>query len=235
MPPCREQFHYIDILNIIDDDFPNEKVRYVPASNKIHRLREVLRGAFTALIGNETPNGGSYLSLDEVVSGNSLVRVYKQFNSARSDYSTRKTSEVYGEKVDFRRKEVKAYRQEVAGNILYKAVGIIDPKLERTGKKQNAEYLKMLEEGLVIPVLTRGIVTMDKPSFFPASYATAYDNKGSLVYLPVVEAFNVNREYIDFLKGVAGIVGKDPEKVSLKNMGKIMGAHSLVPEELRYL
>ena len=68
---------FVDILNIIDEQFPNEKVEYVPASNKVHRVRDVLRGVFGNLINEYTPNGGSFLSIDEVVSGNSFVRVYK--------------------------------------------------------------------------------------------------------------------------------------------------------------
>jgi len=63
---------FIDVMNIINSDFPNEKVRYIPASNKVYRLRKVIREVFKNLIHEEIPDGGYFLSIDEVVSGNSL-------------------------------------------------------------------------------------------------------------------------------------------------------------------
>lgn len=224
---------FIDILNIIDDEFPNDKVEYVPASNKIYRLREVLRGAFGSLIEAYAPTGGYFLSLDEVVSGNSLVRVYKQFDAARNDHATKKTKEVYGPQTDFRREEVQAYRQGLVEKIKYKSIGIVDPKLERQGKLQNREYLSLVQQGVVIPVMTQGIVTMDRTGFFPAQYSQGQDGEGNQIYLPRVERFEVQGEYLTFLRTVAGIVGKDPDKVTVQNMGKIIHSHHHVPEGLR--
>ena len=36
---------FIDILNILDENFPNDRVEYVPASNKVHKLRESSEGS----------------------------------------------------------------------------------------------------------------------------------------------------------------------------------------------
>ena len=233
--PMMGAIPFIDMLNIIDEEFPNHKVEYVPASNKIHRLRPVLRGAFASLIEGYAPNGGSFLSLDEVVSGNSLVRVYKQFDAARNNYATMKTKEVYGPETDFQRKEVLAFQQNLIDRIDYNSVGIVDPKLDRLKKKQNHEYLQLLERKIVTPVPTSGIVTMDRTGFFPAQYVQAQEPNGRTVYLPVVETFNVSNEYLNFLRTVAGIVGKNPDEVTVRNMGKIIASYQFVPESLRTL
>ena len=226
---------FIDILNIIDPDFPNDKVEYVPASSKLYRMRDVLRSAFGNLIEAYAPDQGLFLSLDEVVSGNSLVRVYKQFETARNEYAMKKTRTVFGEDTDFRKDGTKAFYQELCASIKYKSIGVVDPKLQRQGKIQNKEYQEIVERGIVIPVETQGIVTMDRTDFFPAQYKKEQDDTGAYFTLPVVESFQVSADYLTFLRTVAGIVGKNPDEVTVHNMGKIINSHQLVPEELRTL
>ena len=226
---------FIDILNIVDEEFPNEKVEYVPASNKVYRVREVLRSVFFNLIDAYAPNGGQFLSLDEVVSGNSIQRVYKQFEAARINYANKKTVETYGLDTDFKLKQVMDFRDSILNSIIYNSIGIIDPKMERTKKAMNPAYHLLVESGIVIPVKTDGIITMDDTKFFPAKYKTEKDDQGNMAYLPVVQSFDVSSTYIDFLKSVAGILGKDPGDVTLRNMGKIRDSYRWVPENLRKL
>jgi len=224
---------FIDILNIVDDEFPNNKVEYVPASNKVHRLRDVLRGVFKNLINAYTPVGGSFLSIDEVVSGNSLVRVFKQFDAARMQYANEKTKEMYGENADFRDGNVCSFKDSILNSINYNSIGIVDSKMKRLGKKMNGEYNALVENEIVIPVDVDCIVTMDKTDFFPARYKTDVDSENNTIYLPVVGGFDVSSHYVDFLKEVAEIVGKDPNSVTVSNLGKIRSSYIWVPEELR--
>jgi|GEM_PF-2854250 len=224
---------FIDILNIVDDEFPNEKVIYVPASNKVHRLRDVLRGTFENIINAMTPDGGNYLSIDEVVSGNSLVRVYKQFDAARTNYANKKAVQIYGEKADFRNDAVVAYRDSVRDAIKYNSIGIVDSKMDRMKKKKSPDYEKFVADGLVLPVDTDCIVTMDRMEFFPAKYKVMRDDEGKMIHLPVVDNFNISAKYIDFLGEVSKIIGKDHDTVTVRNMGKIRDSYNWVPEELR--
>lgn len=224
---------FIDILNIINDEFPNEKVEYIPASNRVYRLRETLRSAFKKLIEAYTPNGGSFLSIDEVVSGNSLQRVYKQFEAARLEYANDRTIRTYGQTTDFRLEFIKDFRDEIVKSIRYNSIGIVDPKMDRQKKKKSPVYEKLVEEGIAIPVLTRGIITMDNTDFFPAKYKISRTNEGNIVNLPVVENFEISKVYIDFLKQVAEVVGKDPNSITVANIGKISESYKWVPEELR--
>ncbi|MFH1972580.1 MAG: hypothetical protein ABIJ18_03835 [archaeon] len=226
---------FIDVMNVINDNFPNEKVQYVPASNKVHRLREVLRSVFENVINNVAPHGGSFLSIDEVISGNSLKRVYKQFDAARTNYANIKTKEFFGPSVDFREENVQAYRDAIKDSISYKTIGIVDSKLQREGKELNETYQSLLEQKIVIPIETTQIVTMDRVGFFPAKYRMDKDSEGKRVYLPVVDEFNISQEYIDFLHVVSEILGKNRDSVTVRNMGKIRDSYRLVPEELRKL
>lgn len=230
--PMSGAIPFVDVLNIIDDDFDNSKVVYVPASNKVYRVGRVLRGAFKRII--EDKREDSYLSLDEVVSGNSLIRVRKQFYNARMDYANEATARLYPDP-DFRDERVRSFRNELVGAISYNAIGIEDSKMERRNKKKNPEYMQAVQDGTVIPVKTNCIVTMDRADFFPAMYKMAKDSEGRPVFLPVIDNFSVSQAYIDFLGHVAGIVGKDPDNVTVSNMGKIRNSYNWVPEELRSL
>ena len=76
---------------------------------------------------------------------------------------------------------------------------------------------------------------MDRTDFFPAQYRKEKGDRGAYFTLPVVDSFQVSVEYLTFLRTVAGIVGKNPDEVTVHNMGKIINSHQLVPEELRTL
>ena len=226
---------FIDVLGVIDDAFPNEKVVYVPASNRVYRLREVLRGTFQNVIREHIPLGGSLLSLDEVVSGNSLMRVYKQFEAARVAYANEATVTTFGPDVDFRLPAVKEYRDALITSINYRSIGVVDSKLQRQGRQQNPEYQRLVDSHIVIPVQTPCIVTMDRPEFFPARYKEQKDSEGRTVYLPVVEQFQVSQPYIDLLITVADMMGKDRNVVTMHNLARIRNSYQYVPEHLRHL
>lgn len=223
---------FIDVLNIINEDFPNEKVEYVPASARIHRVRKVLRNAFKSIIEDYTGNKEKcqFLSLDEVVSGNSLCRIYNQFDAARTDYANEKAVQTFKERADFKDENVKKFRDEVKESILYNSLGIV----EKRDKARSPEYNELLKKGIVIPVDTDCIVTMDRVDFFPVHYRIGRDNEKE-IYLPVVDSFNYSKEYVDFLMQVAGILGKDPSKITARNIGKIRDSYKRVPENLRKL
>ncbi len=226
---------FIDVLNIIDPTFPNNKVEYIPASNKVYRLREVLRGTFESLIDAHVPNGGSFLSLDEVVSGNSLVRVFKQFDAARTNHSNKKTVQTYMGEADFTKEHVRAFRDSITHGITYNSIGVVDSKLRRQKKEMSGEYEELVSKGIVIPVNTECIVTMDRRGYFPARYKEVQNDEGAILYLPVVDEFSVSSEYIDFLKRVSEVLGKNTNEVTVSNMGKIRDCYKWVPAPLRTL
>lgn len=94
------------------------------------------------------------------------------------------------------------------------------------------EYKKLLEEGKTKAVEVDCIVTMDRIDFFPVTYKRV-DLKEGPVFYPTIEGFNVSPVYINFLKTVAGIVGKNPEEITLKNMAKILDSSKYLSAEFR--
>jgi hypothetical protein len=223
---------FIDVLNIINPQFPNDKVEYVPASSNVHRVKEVLRGTFGNLINAYAPNGGKFLALDEVVSGSSLEKVHKQFTNARHKYAERAVLETFGKDADFRSEAVQTYIRQVKETIQYNSIGILE-----TGRKipRNPQFQTLLDQGVVIPVETYCILTMDRADFFPAKYRAVKDSEKRTALLPVVDRFNVAPAYIDFLTQVAQVIGANPADVTMHNMGKIQSSYHWVPEELRTL
>jgi hypothetical protein len=223
---------FIDALNIVDDYFPNEKVIYVPASNKVNKVTDVLRGTFENVIRQHTPNGGLFLSIDEVVSGNSLTRVFKQFSAARMEYANKKTATQYGDRADFTKEHVRAFRDALVNDTHYRSVGIVDSRKTRADAPKNDTYCQLVSDGTVIPIDTLCIITMDRQDFFPARYKEARDIRGRKTYLPIVEGFHVTTPYMDFLRDVADILGKPRSRAQPSNMQKIMDSYENVPSHL---
>ena len=63
---------FVDVLCIVDEEFENDKVEYVPASNKIKNVKRVLRTWFDNFLeDNYHPGEIKIASLDEVISGSS--------------------------------------------------------------------------------------------------------------------------------------------------------------------
>ena len=228
--PMMGAIPFIDVLNVVDPNFPNDKVVYVPASNKVHKVEQVMAGAFGNIISALTPDGGSYLAIDEVVSGGSAQNVFKRFGAARSAYSRRKTLDLYGPTANFKDKPVGDHETSVRASIKYNTIGIVDAKATK-----RSAYQEMVDRGIMLPVPTDCIVTMDRTDFLPFGYKTGHDDQGRLVHLPVVDCFTVSPAYIDFLISVSQVLGTNMQDVTVRNMAKIRDSYKWVPEELRTL
>jgi len=223
---------FIDVLNLINPQFPNDKVEYVPASSCIYRVKEVLRGAFEGIIENYAAStGATFLSIDEVVSGSSMDRVTKQFMFARHSHAQKNTLDLYGDTADLTRGPAHNYCEQLRESIEYNTIGIVQRGPQTPPNTLREEYFHWLNNGVLIPVETECIVTMDRTEFFPARYKKKPDQKGT--YLPVVDKFDIHPTYIDFLVEVSKILGVPQENVTMRNMGKIKESYHWVPEHLR--
>ena len=210
---------FIDVLNILNEDFPNHKVEYVPASSRLEDPKKVMRNAFYQIIKEHQEK--KYLSIDEVVSGNSAERVHKQFKAALMQYANEETLRLFGETTDFTKENVRNYRDTIIKEHEYKTIGIEDERILKRKKERNPEYKELLKKGIAIPVPVGTIPTMDRPSLMPWKYEATKNKK----FLPKVSKIEYNQEYIAFLKVVAGIAGKNPNEVEIKNIAKIMNAY----------
>lgn len=228
---------FIDVLCIIDEHFENEKVLYLPASNKIKGVRTVIRNWFGNMLRESYVPGSDLkmVSIDEVISGNSLVRSLKQAEAAIQDVANERMEAQLAQILERKSpKEIQAIlsgelrkrlREEIASKISYFPIGIVDEGKRAKKKSANREWLKLVSEGKTDSVSVMCIPTMDRPDFFPITYKPI---SGESLFYPLVETFKVSPEYVTFLQRVAGISGKDPQTVTLMNMSRIL-------ESKRYL
>lgn len=76
---------FIDALNLVDDDFDSSMVVYMPASSKIDNVNQVIqRWYYNFLNKNVDPNYNfpKIMGIDEVVSGQSVIRCFKSIDVA---------------------------------------------------------------------------------------------------------------------------------------------------------
>jgi len=112
-------------------------------------------------------------------------------------------------------------KQVLLQKLLYRTVGIEDSKGEG---RRNKEYVEARENGRVIPVSVKSIISMDIPDFCPPRFEeiTPHGKGGYVRFSPVVRDFCVTPRYLDFLQGLARHVGKDPDSVDPVNMIRIL-------------
>ncbi|MBU0457076.1 MAG: hypothetical protein ABH824_05995 [Nanoarchaeota archaeon] len=233
---------FIDVLCIIDDKFENEKVEYIPASNKIKSVKRVMRNWFKNFLDeNYSLEPIKIVSIDEVISGSSMLRVYKQAQAAIQEKASEEMMKPflkYGSDEQIRSiltGEVKQrMREEQARLINYFPFGIVDEGLRRSKKIPfNKEYQKLIEERKTDSVSVECIPTMDRPEFFPVNYRRVSDGSTKHHFYPTISGFNVSESYIEFLQTVAKIVGKNPEGITFNNMAKILNSTRYLSPELR--
>ncbi len=117
-------------------------------------------------------------------------------------------------------KIVKSYFEEL---ITYKGIGIEDSKLEvDSNKKRTKEYHELRENGDIIPVPVKAILTMDKPHLCPAKYEVINTNQQYVKFSPRIDRFEVTKQYVQFLTEVAKLSGQNPNNVYPVNMNKIL-------------
>ena len=221
---------FIDVMNIIDDDFPNYKVEYVPASGSIEYLKQVLNQSFDSILEEYSNLSAEYkepkdqketyiLSIDEVISGNSMIRGVKAFNGAKSRHATQRALEHLGmQRRDFANsEELKNYRNELEEKIKFKSIGIEQTHGEN---KKHPNYLSLREEGIIIPVKVNSIVTMDRHDMMPVKYKVS-GSPSNVAYKAELEKIEQTKEYIELLQEVANYVGKGEQSINIRNITRI--------------
>ena len=199
----------IDILNIVDPNFDNSQVEYMPASSKLEDVRGVIKTWTEHFLLENCPTDSPTYSIavvDEVVSGNSSVRVYKSVKEGINAFARERER-----KLDIPYRTTK--RQ-----VKYKTFGAKDNKCPVKSK----EYRGLLESGVAQLYDVGQIVTMDRPEYTPVQFRSEL-LEGKLRFYPEIEGINISREYLDLLENIAKVVGADPSTITSVNQNKIMG------------
>ena len=196
--------HYFDLY---------DSLYYIPASSSIPHVKNIiaktLANILFEVIGESIDNEYKILSIDEVVSGGSLVKVQKGiFNGIRKYL-------------------FKTEQKEKNDLISFLSIGVED---ERAKSESHPTYQKWKDEGRIISVGIKRIITMDDPELCPIKYVP-YTNLNA--NYPNIE-ISVHPRYLKLLNQIAVKAGTDPNKVAPRNLLKIMEHQKYIPKEFLY-
>jgi hypothetical protein len=213
----------VDALNVVNPQFDNSVVFYVPASSTIKNLNAILPGTVKNLLSDVADpdhfmgEGLKILSIDEVVSGSSIMRLRSKV----------------GEGIKLFVQQMKREGFDISeGTIQYMQIAFEHGIHIETGKEWNGGYkgLRESENKSIIPITVDRIITMDDPALCPISYIPKRDPAKNT---PLVNPdFKVSAEYISLLSRIAAKVGTNPDDVGPRNLGRVMEHQEYIP--IRY-
>ncbi|RLE43208.1 hypothetical protein DRJ48_01560 [Candidatus Woesearchaeota archaeon] len=209
-----------DLLRIVDPQIATWEHEYLPASSSIIDTTDVIYQWFLNFL-RETHVVGhpqSIVTIDEIVSGNSVSRVYKQVARAISDYA----------------REVGLTPQQAMEEIVYHSIGLLDKSKAPNEEMMAKRYRQLVDDGVVIPVEVTANIVMDKPKLCPLKMQRI-PNSRSGKFLPVMAKFEHTPEYMELLQRFANYVGQDIANVSLQSPLKVQQSERFLPEKYRSL
>ncbi len=206
---------FIDILKIVDRKFPLEIVEYPPNSSRFRKRDELMSRWYDNFFEEyETDEELKIICLDEVLSGASAVKGYRQFRKSLEQRALKKSERTGGTFED--------YRRQLAKHLSYKIIGFAEK-----GHHRNNTLNRLANKGHVHLINFEYMPTIDNVLLNYVRLKPAGKNtQGRMDYLPEVQKFDVTMKYIDFLKDIATYVGADPDKVGPVNLSKIQNSLS---------
>jgi len=191
----------IDILSIIDRQFPLEIVEYPPNSSRFINREKIIDKWFSNFLNdNYIGEPVSIVCIDEVISGSSATKGYKEFHKILH-------------KLDEKRKS------PLEKKVNYKILGIGEqPK----NQKRNYSFRSMVNQGKAKVFETDRIITADNIDLNPVRLKRDKINvQGRQTYLPEIDSMEYSKDYLNLLHDTANYCGVDPEKVTPVNLLKI--------------
>lgn len=277
LSPMNGSVPFIDAMAIVNSDFDPSKVVYMPASSRIKDVSNVITDWYSNFLEKNVHSSfelPKVMGIDEVVSGNSVVRCIHSIDRAvkrkrrkevqslvdklismgeptkdtvneidqLSEYNhALRFSEVKNNlDSEFYKRDRKKATEDLSfcigvvkdyfsDKLIYRTIGIEDSKKD----ERNKEYNGLKADNRVIPVGVKKIISMDLPDFYPPMLRELPNTNGHhyLKYSPLVERFIVTERYLDFLRSIAMVVGKNPDEVNPINMVPIIESKKYLSEE----
>jgi hypothetical protein len=207
----------IDCLNAVNPQFDNDKVFYVPASSSIRSLNNILPVTVSNILLEEKFANSpiTIISIDEVVSGSSAVRVRKLVNEGFKRYAA-----------------LTQGKDETPKGIQYLQIGLEHGIHKKSGKDWNEAYKKLRNNDKIIPLAVDRIITMDNPVLLTVRYVPKANDMSRNT--PILEQdFKVSQEYLQLLREIAAYVGTPPDDARPRNFAKMLSDQRFVPD--RYM
>jgi len=277
LSPMNGSVPFVDAMAIVNSDFDPSKVVYMPASSRIKDVSNIITDWYSNFLEKNVHSSfelPKVIGIDEVVSGNSVVRCIHGIDRAvkrkrrkevqslvdrltsMSD-STKDTideiDQISEHEHALRFSEVKnklslgfyklnrekatedlsfcidVVKDYFSDKLIYRTIGIEDSKKE----ERNKEYNGLKEDNRVISVGVKKIISMDLPDFYPPVLKELPNTNGHhyLKFSPLVDRFLVTERYLDFLRSIAMVVGKNPDEVNPINMVPIIESKKYLSEK----
>ena len=191
----------VDVLAIIDRHFSLETVEYPPNSSRFLNREEIIDDwYFNFLDSNYTGKPMSIVCVDEVISGSSATKGYREFA-----------------KVLHKMDELR--ESPLERRVSYEIMGVGEkPK----GNKRNHSFVRLVNQKKARVFEAGKIITADNRDLNPIRLKRGKTNEqGRQTYLPEIESINFSADYMDFLHNIAAYFGVDPEKVTPVNLLKM--------------
>ena len=190
----------VDVLSIIDRHFPLENVEYPPNSSRFLNREELIDKWYSNFLNaNFTGRKMSIACVDEVISGSSATKGYKEFEKVLYNLGRER-----GESLERK--------------INYKVFGVG----ERPNGKRNRGFTKLVNRKQAKVFETKKIITADNSLLNPIRLKKGeFNPQGRQTYLPEIEFVSYPQEYLSLLYNVATHLGVDPDQVSPKNIVKM--------------
>jgi len=188
----------VDTLSIIDRHFPIENVEYPPNSSRFINREEIIDKWYSKFIDtNYSGDKMSIICVDEVISGSSASKGYKEFRKVLNQSN----------------------KKSLEKKVNYKMLGIGEKPKNR---KRNHNFTKLVNQKKAKVFETKRIITADNIALNPIRLKHGETNKqGRQTYLPKIHSFNYSQSYLDFLHNIATYCGVNPDTVTPVNVLKI--------------
>lgn len=202
----------VDILNIVDRKFPNDSVIYMPNSSRFVNRDELMSNWYENFYKeHEFGKPLKIVCLDEVLSGSSALKGYKQFEKSLHDRALAKARAIGGGEGD-----VEGFLTKLHHKVKYSLVGFAE-----RGHKRNNRFNHLMNQGLADIVEFDDIPTIDNVAYNPIRLKVGVKRNGRDTYLPEVDEFVTTDTYMSFLQDIASYVGANPNDVQPGNYARI--------------
>jgi len=199
-----------DVMSVLDRNVDSQRAIYLPGSSKINNCADVLTNCFENFFLEKRDQSDDVMplvSLDEVVSGRSVERLFNSYNAA----SRRVMRAQYG--ASQKQKDLVEFEAlQLRNQFPLSVFGIRE--IRPAGSKLDQTYLGRVKKGEVREYFTDKIITMDDPDYQTVEFAHP-NTKGFVgtAFQPRVQQIILKRPYLDLLADIARYIGVDPETV----------------------
>jgi len=213
---------FIDIFCLSDSDyFDSVSMEFPPTSSRFENLDQMMGdwyyNFFRTNFAETERHPINMVSIDEIVGGGSAVRNHNYLNAGMRKFVREELEKLTGKQVDVASSEFLQRFNEMKNLVTYEAVGLAheggnDQTAKRYAKrrKHNQAYTRLVNEGKIIPIGVKKIITMDNPQLNPLKFSFVKNGSGKGHFLPEIATVSYSTEYLDFLKNVAQYLGVDP-------------------------